>query len=212
MYGACFKNKDYMRLLIAVFSLLLISNKGFTQSCCSGGSGSPIAGGTSQGVLLDRQAEIGMSFQYINTNKFLTGDQKSTNFLDNYNSKYLYTRLAYGVTKNLTMSVESGYYFNKTQIGLNKRDTISCSGFGDLILFPRYNIYNHNTEKTRTEITIGLGYKIPLGKYLDSSVVYTDLSGKKYYTPKPPAVMPTSGSQDVIFYAFLYRGYPTKNF
>jgi hypothetical protein len=110
------------------------------------------------------------------------------------------------------MSVETGYFFNKTQIALNNRETITSSGFGDLILFPRYTIYNHNTEKTRTEITLGLGLKIPVGKYLDSTVVYTDNTGKQFFTSMPPAVMPTTGSNDFIFYGFVYRGYPAKNF
>src|SRR5436309_2818872 len=107
-----------MRLIFTSIVLILLPGYLYAQSCCSGGSGSPIAGGTSQGVLLDRQAEISMSFQYANSHKFFTGDQPATNFLDEFNSKYLYTRFAYGVTKNLTMSVETGYYFNKTQIGL----------------------------------------------------------------------------------------------
>jgi hypothetical protein len=201
-----------MRAFIATAIIILSTQELYAQSCCSGGSGSPIAGGTSQGVLDSRQAEIGLSFQYINSKKFLTEDKKATDFLDNYNSKYLYTRLAYGVTSRLTVSLETGYYFNKTQVGLNKRDTITGKGIGDFIIFPRYSIYTHNTEKTRTEITIGLGMKIPIGHHLDSTVVFTDQSGKDYYTPKPPAVMPTSGSNDFIFYGFLYRAYPAKKF
>lgn len=198
--------------LLCSFIICLIPNRIFAQSCCSGGSGSPIAGGTSQGVLDDRQVEIGMNFQYISSKKFFTGDKLSTNFLDNFNSKYLYTRFAYGVSSKFTFSLETGYYFNKTQIGLKKRDTISNSGFGDLIIFPRYCIYTHNTEVSRTEVTLGLGLKIPIGKYLDSSVVYTNPAGKDFYTPMPPAVMPTTGSNDFIFYGFGYRGYPEKRF
>ncbi|MCW3123351.1 MAG: hypothetical protein JWQ38_2843 [Flavipsychrobacter sp.] len=143
----------------------------------------------------------------------MTGDKPAMNFLDNYNSQYIYTRFAYGVTEKLTMSVESGYFTHRSQVAINKRDTVSANGIADLILFPRYNIYTHNTEKTRNEITIGLGYKFPLGKYHDSSVVYTDpTTGKQYYTPKPPAVLPTTGSNDFIFYGFGYRGYPSRNF
>jgi hypothetical protein len=163
-------------------------------------------------VLSREQAEVSMSFQYINSNKFLTGDKEAQNFLDNFNSKYLYTRLAYGVTRNFTMSVEAGYFFSKTQIALNHRETITSSGFGDLIIFPRYTVYNHSTEHTRTEVTLGLGLKIPIGKHLDSTVVYTDQSGKQFYTPMPPAVMATTGSNDFVFYGFAFRGYPTKDF
>ena len=201
-----------MKALYAIAFCLMLSCSSYGQSCCSGGSGSPIAGGTSQGVLADQQAEVSLSFQYMNTNKFFSGSTPVDNFLDNYTSTYLYGRAAYGITSKLTMSVESGYFFNRRQVALNKKDIVENHGIGDLIIFPRYSIYTRNTEKTRTEATIGLGYKIPLGKHLDSSVVYTDANGKDYYTPMPPAVLPTTGSQDFIFYGFLYRGYPLKNF
>ncbi len=203
-------------LLLFIFFILSVNNQAVAQGCCSGGSGSPIAGGTSQGVLADRQAEIGLNFQYINSDRFLTGNKKATNFLKNYNSEYLYTRLAYGVTDRFTMSLESGYYINRSQVGLNPtalNNKISSSGIGDLIIFPRYTIYTNNTETTRDEITLGMGMKIPVGKYLDSSVSYTDTNAaKSYYTPLPPVIMPTTGSQDFIFYGFAYRGYPAKKF
>lgn len=196
-----------MRILILIALAIGSTVNVDAQSCCSGGSGSPIAGGVSQGVLQDRQFEISSSYQYTNSTKFFSGDMVTKNFLDNFNTNYLYTRLAYGVTKNLTLSLESGYFFNKTQIGLKKRDTITDNGFGDLIIFPRYSFYIHNTEKARTEATIGLGLKIPIGQHLDSSVVYTDAAGKEYFAPKPPAVMATTGSNDFIFYGFFYKGY-----
>lgn len=203
---------SYMKRFISLVVFACAAYHAAAQSCCSGGSGSPIAGGTSQGVLAEHQAEVSMNFQYINSNKFLSGAEPAQNFLDNFNSKYLYTRLAYGVTRNFTMSVESGYFFNKTQIGLNHRDEITSSGFGDLIIFPRYTVYTHNTTHVRDEVTLGLGLKMPIGKYLDSTVVYTDQSGKQFFTPMPPAVMPTTGSNDFIFYGFAYRGYPEKKF
>ncbi len=202
-----------MRSIFSISAGLLISGNLIGQGCCSGGSGSPIAGGTSQGVLADRQVEIGASYQHINTNKFYVEDRDTASLFDGFNSNYLYFRLAYGLTKNLTLSVESGYFLNKTQIGLKKADTITSSGIGDLILFPKYSLYNKNTETKRTEIALGLGLKIPLGKYDDSTVVYTSpTTGKKYYTTSPPTVQPTNGSNDFIFYGFLYRGYPEKQF
>jgi hypothetical protein len=198
---------------IFIFLLMSLSYKINAQGCCSGGSGSPIAGGASQGVLLDRQMEVAANYQYINTNKFYVRDKDTAATLDGFSSNYIYMRVAYGVTKDFTMSVESGYFINKTQVGLNKSDTVSSSGIGDLILFPRYDIYNRTTETKRTEITLGLGYKIPLGKYNDSTSVGTNyLTGQKIYTTSPPTVQPTNGSHDIIFYGFLFRGYPLKNF
>ena len=202
-----------LRLLIFIVAVSLCSTNAHAQGCCSGGSGSPIAGGTSQGVLQDRQIEVATNYQYIGINKFFAGDKDTSALFDDFNSNYLYTRVAYGLTKDLTISIESGYFFNKTQIGLDNIDTVSSSGIADLIIFPRYDVLNLTEETKRTEITIGLGYKIPLGSHTDSTLVYTNPNtGKQYFTTSPPIVQPTTGAQDFIFYAFLYRGYPLKKF
>ena len=52
----------------------------------------------------------------------------------------------------------------------------SSSGIGDLIVFPRYNVYNRSANFKRTEIAIGLGLKIPLGAHNDSTVTITESS------------------------------------
>ncbi len=202
-----------MRSVLFTGFIFLYALKAYTQGCCSGGSASPIAGGASQGVLQERQVEFAMNFQHLNSNRFLVGDRDTASLFDDLSSNYLYLRMAYGVTPKLTMSIESGYFLNRTQIGLDKSDTIKSSGIGDLILFPRYSLYVHNTESTRTEITLGMGLKIPLGKYNDSTVVFTNAAtGQKYYTTDPPTIQPTNGSHDFIFYGFIFRGYPEKSF
>jgi len=188
---------------------VFLSIKSFSQ-CCGGGGGSPIAGGASQGVLLEKQMEVNSNFQYINTNKFYSGNKPDTNFLDNYNSKYVYTRLAYGLSKNLTFSLETGYWLNKTQIGLHKVDTNSSTGIGDLIIFPRYDIFKITKNSKQTELTVGLGFKIPLGSYNDSSkhilIQEPVLPNEIYYSTKTLSVQTSSGAHDLIFYLFFYRG------
>ncbi len=202
-----------MRSLILIVSVFFISTEIYSQGCCSGGSGSPIAGGASAGVLLDRQMEIAANYQYIQTNKFYSGDKDTSKLFDNFYSNYLYFKVGYGLTKDLTMSIETGYFINKTQYGLDKIDTVKSGGIGDLILFPKYDIYNRTTESKRTEITLGLGYKIPLGSYNDSTVVYTNpYTHKQTFTTSPPTVQATTGSNDFIFYGFFFRGYPLKKF
>ena len=197
---------------IALSACIYLPVQSMAQGCCSGGACSPIAGGTSQGVLADRQAEFSSNFQYINTRKFLSGTKDTSTFLDDFHSEYLYTRLAYGLSAKLTLSLEAGYFLNKTQIGLLHTDVQKCSGVGDFIIFPRYEVFQRTTTKTRSEIAVGLGLKLPVGKYLDSFVTFTDPRlGKKYFTAMAPAVMPSTGSQDVICYLFGYRGYPEKN-
>lgn len=185
-----------------------------SQGCCSGGSGSPIAGGYSQGVLRGKQVEIAANYRYTYSNKFMVGDKDTVPLFDNLSSKYLYFRAGYGITKNLTMEVSFGYFFDKRIVELEERNTedVYSSGFGDLIIFPRYDVYYKSSATKKVEVTVGLGYKIPLGSNSDSTVVYEDPnSGKKYYTMSPPTVQPSNGSQDVMFYVFGLRGFPMKN-
>lgn len=178
------------------------------QGCCSGGSGSPIAGGSSQGVLIEKQIEISSNYQHMSSSLFMVKDHDTARMFEELRSDYIYTRLAYGLSKKLTFSIEAGYYLNRRQIGLENSDTIQSKGMGDLILFPRYEIFNKKTEKRKTELTLGLGYKIPLGSYNDSTLVYTNpYTKQEYYTTSPPTVQATSGSQDFIFYGFAMQEY-----
>ncbi len=190
---------------LTIFSFLKMN-----AQCCAAGSGSPIAGDGSQGVLQKDQAELNLNYQNVYSTKFLSGDTADVNYLDKYSSNYLYLRLAYGVSENLTISLESGYYIDKSQVGLDKRDTITASGLADIVIFPRYNIYNHTGERSNTDVTIGLGWKIPIGSHDDSLRQIEPFSGDVYYIRKPPAVQLSSGSNDFIFYGFLFHGYPAK--
>jgi hypothetical protein len=199
---------------VMLFSLLILSLDSYSQ-CCAGGSGSPIAGGTSQGVLKEGQFELNTNFQFINSDKFFTGDSPDTNkYFDRFSSSYQYFRFAYGVSENLTISAEAGYFFKKEETGLNNdpNRTYRSSGIADLIIFPRYTFLNRSSESSKTEATLGLGFKIPLGSYNDSTGNVEPFSGMTYYVTNPQAVQPTSGAQDIIFYLFLFRGYPVKDF
>ena len=209
-------NKVQLKFSLVLLLFCLSVSDAFSQ-CCAGGSGSPIAGGTSQGVLQEKQVEISSNFQFISTNKFYRKNivaPDSVRTFDGFKSTYEYFRVAYGITKNLTFSVESGYYYQKKEIGLNKdaTTTYNAKGFGDLILFPRYDIINWTEEKHRTEVTVGLGFKIPLGSYNDSTGNVEPFSGNTYYVTNPTSVQLSSGAHDIIFYTFLYRGFTEKNF
>lgn len=202
-----------MKKSIFLFIVCSFSKLALSQGCCSGGSASPIAGGTSQGVLNEKQLEVATNYQLINSSKFYAKDRDTSQLFNNLASNYLYFRLAYGLSPKLTFSLESGYYLNKTMIGLENKDTIQTSGIADLIIFPRYQVYYNCSERKKTEFTVGLGYKMPIGSHDDSTVFYKDPeSGKKYYHTAPPTVQLTSGSNDIIFYSFLFNSYLKKNF
>lgn len=208
------KNRSLL-LLTCMFLLTFpaTSSRVLAQGCCAGGAGSPIAGGASQGVLNEKQFEVMSSFQHLSSDKFRSGSEYSEQYFDRYNSNYTYNRLSYGLSKKFTFSMETGYFFNKTQIGLNAADTVMSSGFGDLILFPRYNVWSKSNDSARWEITLGLGFKLPLGSHNDSMLVFTNpVNGRQYFTASPPLVQVTTGSNDLILYGFFLRDFPRKSF
>ena len=194
-----------MRLLLLTITLLLINSNAFAQGCCSGGAGSPIAGGAATGVLQENQMEVSINYQYNKSNKFFSEHQEATPLFSNLSSDYLFFRTDYGVSKKLTLSIAAGYYLDKSLIKTDNTDTTTTTGLGDLVIFPRYSVYNKTANFKRTEIAIGLGLKTPLGINNDSTL--TGPNVWDFYKTNPPTVQTTIGSNDLMFYSFFFREY-----
>ena len=198
-----------MRILFVVFFSSL-SYFIYAQGCCSGGAGSPIAGGAATGVLQENKMEISVNFQSNQSNTFYSESNITDPLFNNLTSDYLFFRADYGVSKELTLSVATGYYLNKSLIETDNSDTISSKGLGDLIVFPRYSVYNKISNFKRTEIALGLGLKMPLGTHKDSTLVYSDEWIGDIYSLNPPTVQTTNGSNDFMFYSFFFQEYQKR--
>ncbi len=206
-----------MRLALLVGITVLISVNTWSQGCCSGGAGSPIAGGAATGVLLKNQVELSANYQFNQSSVFLAGDRDTVALFDKLSSNYLFIRADYGVSKKLTMSVAAGCFLDKTLTESSDRNPvtnelesgklISSKGIGDLILFPRYDIYNKSKGANRTEIALGLGLKIPLGSHTDSNLVISSPIIGDIYTISPPTVQATNGAHDLMFYSFYLKSF-----
>ncbi len=183
----------------------------YGQGCCSGGAGNPLSGGASTGVLQKGQVELLFTQQYTQSDKFFSGSSDTASLFDDLNSNYSYLRADYGLSKQLTMSVSAGYFFNRTLVELGGEHSTVSSGFGDLIVLPRYSVYNKTKGLKTTELSVGIGMKIPLGSHNDSSLVFTNpTTGQEYYATAPPTVQTTNGSNDFMFYSFFHKGYPHR--
>lgn len=190
-------------------AIVFIAGKGLLASgqCCSGGSGSPVAGGTSQGVLMDKQIELNTNYQFVQTDAFFKGDKAAPKFFKYYKSQYLYSRVAMGLTPKFTLSLEMGYWINRYQKELYNDEHYETKGVSDLIIFPRYNILDKKLKNGNVEVTVGTGFKIPLGKYNASVKRIEPFSGSSYYLVKPISVQQSSGSQDLLLYGFGLRNF-----
>ena len=196
---------------VFIISTLFFNNSSFAQ-CCSGGSGCTIAGNVALSVLQKRQVELSSNFQFVQTSSFYKKDKPaavSERTFDSFSSSYQYFKIGYGLTENFTLSIETGYYFEKKETGLaeNPLTTYSSQGFGDLLIFPKYNVLNRKIENHHDEITLGLGYKLPLGSYNDSTGNVEPFSGQTFYVTNPTSVQLSSGAQDIVFFTQVSRRY-----
>lgn len=190
-----------------------------------------MAGGAATGVLQKGQFEVMSSYKYTRSDKFLTGDVGTFSYFDNISSNYLYLKTDYGISDRLTLSVSSGYYLNRTitefpdtlnkggkiEIGEDQHH-VSSSGIGDIIVFPRYNVFTQNRDGNKTELALGMGLKIPVGHHNDSNFVgysrFLNTEGSEpfidsteIWNTSPPTVQATTGSNDLMFYGFYSKNY-----
>jgi hypothetical protein len=187
------------------------------QGCCSGGSGSPIAGNAATGILQKKQIELSVNYQYSNSSKFLAGDRDTTALFDGISSNYSFFRVDYGLGEKVTISMAAGYYFDRTLVEssrvnpsnneLEKGRVISSKGFGDLIVLPRFEVLNRAKGKSKTELDLGLGVKMAIGSHDDSTLVLSHPLIGDIYSISPPTVQTTNGSNDLMFLGLFLRSY-----
>ena len=198
-----------MRYLIIISLISFLPYTSLSQGCCAGGASSPLAGGAASGVLQQNQIELSLSYQLNQSNTFFSGDTEVEPLFKNLSSNYIFFRTDYGLTKKLTISLATGFYLDKSLT--QPDDKIKSSkGLADFIIFPRYSVYNNKNNFKRTEITLGLGIKIPLGTHEDSTLVYSDDFVGDIYSLNPPSVQVSSGSNDFMFYSFFLREYQKR--
>jgi len=198
-----------MRLIVLAILSLLFQNFAFSQGCCSGGGSNPIAGGTATGVLQKYQMEVSLNYQNNTSNKFFEGTEEvnQEGIYDKLSSEYLFLRTDYGISKKLTLSLATGYHLNKTLSYEGQDTSASSSGIGDIIIFPRYDIYNQTKGNIRSEITLGIGLKIPIGSHTDVMEIRPDI-----WELIPPTIQLTTGGTDLMLYSFFFREYKKQKF
>ena len=198
-----------MRLIVLAIFSLLFQNFAFSQGCCSGGGSNPIAGGTATGVLQKYQMEVSLNYQNNTSSTFFEGTEEVSQegIYDKLSSEYLFLRTDYGISKKLTLSLATGYHLNKTLSYKGQDTSASSSGMGDIIIFPRYDIYNETKGNIRSEITLGIGLKIPIGSHTDTMEIRPDI-----WDLIPPTIQLSTGGTDLMLYSFFFREYKKQKF
>ncbi len=169
---------------IFVLILAIAPELSFAQ-CLS--SVNPV-GGTNNMLVLEKN-----SLRVITFYKYGGGDQyfKGTEHYDEdvsiskayYN--YLATTIGYGVTNKLTLELETGYFFNKTQVydsDILGDYKLTGKGLSNLVILAKHSLFTEPVK--RIYITGAVGAKIPSSR-TPQSVDNVEL---------PPEIQPTMGA------------------
>lgn len=189
-----------MKRFCIITMLIQINALSVFAQCCS--PGSPVGGTSALGVLDKGTFQVFLNYKYGYSDTYYRGDRPTEeDFIDNGNYNYLGSVVAYGLLKRLTLELDIGYMFNKTQNyvpGITPK-TLIGRGLTDVNFSTRFNLYRNLVSDW--EVSSGLGIKIPLGKFEQT---YQDAI-------LPPDLQPTTGSFDFFHTLFLYKGFVKKH-
>ena len=164
-------------------ALCLFSSVNLKAQCCS--TGSPVGASVYVGVLGKNYLRAITYYRHSYSDTYYEKDHKSEvpGPVLNSSFNYMGIALAYGVTKRLTIEIDAGYYFDKTQNKFyynpypNKINyQIKGSGLSNGTLTIKYGDYIKPAQQI--EITTGLGFRFPFSTnpvYKDGSILDHDI-------------------------------------
>ncbi|MBA3664613.1 MAG: hypothetical protein H0W61_10440 [Bacteroidetes bacterium] len=148
-----------MARFIFIFFLSIVPGYYFSQ-CCGGCN--PIGGNTNQGTLPKYMLQVNGYHRNAYSQGYMEKDHSSDfKFVKNAQSNYEGLQVGYGLSKRLTVDLETGYYLNRSQYFQIYGYNYSLNGFGgsSFTFSGRYNILKDTVRDI--EFTGGIGIKVP---------------------------------------------------
>lgn len=145
-------------ILLVCATFLLPDYSSFAQ-CCS--TGSPVGASVYVGVLGKNYLRGITYYRHGFSDTYYEGDSKTTenNQLANSSFNFAGAAVAYGVTKRLTIELEAGYYFNKTQTFKTIDYQVMGYGMSNGNLIFKYGSIVKPAKQI--ELTTGFGFRFP---------------------------------------------------
>jgi hypothetical protein len=180
-------------VLIALLALLIVKIPGNAQTCCSGGV--PLSGnigfqGASSGTL---QMELSYDLNYLSTLK--SGSIKYREETRQRSTHSILLKTGYSFNSWFAVDALFTYVFQERKISLDDQINLDNTlGPGDMVLMAKFVLLNFS--KTGTELQLGMGPKVPLGR--------TDLTNSSGIVLNAD-MQPGSGSWDLIGWFYYAR-------
>lgn len=173
---------------ICFFVFILSSPLWLDAQCLS--SVNPV-GGTDNLLVLEKNSWRVISFyKYGQGHQYYEGTRRSDfDFINRAYYNYLSAIIGYGLTSKLTVEVESGYFFNKTQdYNLEPAYSLTGKGLSNAVILFKHSLLTEPVK--RIYITGAIGAKIPFSRELKWSENNVKL---------PVEVQPTLGAYGAVF-------------
>lgn len=174
--------------IFAIILLLLFSGE-ISAQCLS--SVNPVGGANNMLVLEKRSIRAIALYKYGGGSQYFQGsshyDLKVS--IDKAFYNYLATTIGYGVSNKFTLELETGYFFNKTQIYNTESadNRLTGRGLSNLVILGKHSLFTEPFK--RIYVTGAIGAKIPY------SLDYQWENGVLL----PPEIQPTMGAMGVVF-------------
>ncbi|MDP1623130.1 MAG: hypothetical protein Q8M08_12415 [Bacteroidales bacterium] len=127
--------------------------------CCS--TGSPVGASVYVGVLEKNHLRAITYFRHSYSDTYFENDHKTTENVQLSNSSFNFAglALAYGITKRLTVEIDAGYYFDKTQNFKNINYQTQGNGLSNATFSVKYGTIVKPARQI--EFTTGFGLRFP---------------------------------------------------
>jgi hypothetical protein len=126
----------------------------------------PVGGSENLLVLEKNSLRLISFYKYGHTKQYYEGSRHSDfNLIDKAYYNYLSAIVGYGISSDMTLELETGYFINKTQeYNVDPGFSLTGRGLSNFILMSRYNLYSNYIN--RYFITGGIGFKAPSSRTL----------------------------------------------
>jgi hypothetical protein len=150
------------RALIVVFAIVFFNVQHTWGQCLS--AVNPVGGSTNLLVLEKNTLRVISFYRFNYGNRFFEQNKHSEfDLIKNANYNYLGYILGYGITNNLTLETELGYFINKTQkYNVGQGYSLTGTGFSTSVVSAKFGLVKDSFH--RRYLSCSLGFKIPFTK------------------------------------------------
>jgi hypothetical protein len=135
-------------------------------------------------------------YRHSYSDKYLEGSQPAIGTLDNALYNYTGGLFGYGLTNNITLEAEIGYFINKTKNYKGMDLSQVAQGFSNAVFSLKFPIYQ-DMEK-RFEFSTSLGLKVPLAR----KAIWEN------NVELPIDIQPSTGSYGLVIQTYIIKEKP----